>query len=247
MRESLDAMGFVLRAKTVPEPALVRLLAACTPTAGTELSRHPSGDIYGIRGLLWASVSLRAELDASGVSALAAFALGRAAFPVDAIFFDKQPNANWSVPGHQDRLMPGQSASVVRKVRRGSLPYFEPPATTLAALVALRVCFDDEEVDGGGLEAVPGSHRLGVLQTDAIRSIPLTEYRPCVAARGDVLLMRPLLLHRSARRTAGGHRRVLHVVYASEQPSDGAHWMGPGLTPFRGILAGRAIDHQGDR
>jgi ectoine hydroxylase-related dioxygenase (phytanoyl-CoA dioxygenase family) len=165
---------------------------------------------------------LRVELDASGLSALAAVALGRPAFPVDAIFFDKQPDANWSVPGHQDRLMPGWAGSTTPKAVRHGIEYFEPPLSTLAALVALRVHFDD--ADAGGLEVVPSSHRQGILEAEAIRNIPLTEYRPCAATRGDVLLMRPLLLHRSRRRTARGHRRVLHVVYASGSATDGARW-----------------------
>jgi hypothetical protein len=224
MFEELDVSGFTVRPGALTEPALVRLLGACAPTAEVEPSRHPSGATYGIRGLLWASSGLRAELDASGVSMVAREVLGARAVPVDAIFFDKQPDANWSVPGHQDRLMPIESGSAVAKTVRNGIAYAEPSPEILATLIAVRVHFDEVAAGDGALEVVPGSHRLGVLTPDAIRDIPLSDYRAWVVARGDVLVIRPLLLHRSGRRAGAGHRRVLHVVYAADQPAGGARW-----------------------
>ena len=228
MVDELAVSGFALYPGAVAEPELVRLLDACSPTAETKQSRHPSGATYGIRGLLWSSTNLRSELDHSGVSAIARAAIGQAAFPVDAIFFDKQSDANWSVPGHQDRQMPVDIESVVPKSIRNGIAYAEPSVQTLSALVALRIHFDGVGSDGGALEVVPGSHRRGVLGPEAIRETPLAEYRPCAAARGDILVLRPLLLHRSGRLVGANHRRVLHVVYASEQPPDGARWKGSG-------------------
>ena len=228
MLDELDTSGFVMCSGAVAEPALVRLLHACTPTTETHQSRHPSGATYGIRGLLWSTLNLRAELDDSGVSAIARSAIGHTAFPIDAIFFDKQADANWSVPGHQDRLMPVDPESAIPKTIRRGIAYAEPSPRTLSELVALRVHFDPVGSDGGALEVVAGSHRRGVLRPEAIRETPLREYRPCAAARGDVLLLRPLLLHRSGRLAGTAHRRVLHVVYATEQPPDGPRWKGSG-------------------
>jgi len=225
MLKELDASGFVRCPGAIGDRALARLLDACAPTAEAEQSRHPSGATYGIRGLLWSSPRLRAELEAAGVSALAQSFL-EAAFPVDAIFFDKQPDANWSVPGHQDRLMPIESGSAVPSSVRNGVAYAEPSTETLASLVALRVHFDAIGPDAGALEVVPGSHRRDVLGTDAIRAVPLNDYHPCFVARGDVLVLRPLVLHRSGRRAGAGHRRVLHVVYAAAQPIGGPRWKG---------------------
>jgi hypothetical protein len=224
MLDEFETDGFVLCPAAVGEDALVRLLAACAPTPETEPVRHPSGAMYGIRGLLWSSAGLKLELEAAGVSALARGLLGPGAFPIDALFFDKLPQANWGVPGHQDRIMPVDTESALPITLRHGVTYAEPSLTTLAGLVALRVHFDGVGLADGGLEVVPGSHRRGVLETDAIGAVPLGEYRPCPAARGDVFALRPLLLHRSARRATAGHRRVLHVVYAAEQPRDGVRW-----------------------
>jgi hypothetical protein len=224
MLNELHASGFVCCSGAIGERTLDRLLDACAPVANVEQSRHRSGSTYGIRGLLWSSPRLSAELDASGVSSLARSFLGATAFPVDAIFFDKQADANWSVPGHQDRLMPIESGSAAPKTIRNGIHYVEPSQETLAALVALRVHFDAVGPDEGALAVVPESHRHGILGTGAIRVVPLTDYRTCVVARSDVLVLRPLVLHRSGRRAGPGHRRVLHIVYAAAQPSNGPRW-----------------------
>ena len=43
----------------------------------------------------------------------------------------------------------------------------------------------------------------------------------CVAQRGDLLLMRPLMLHASSLAAIPGHRRVLHLEFcATELPYD---------------------------
>jgi hypothetical protein len=42
---------------------------------------------------------------------------------------------------------------------------------------------------------------------------------PCTADVGDVLILRPLLLHRSSPSQGAGQRRVLHVVYGAQEPT----------------------------
>ena len=46
----------------------------------------------------------------------------------------------------------------------------------------------------------------------------------CTAARGEALLMRPLILHASGRSTSPRHRRVLHIEYAAFPLPSGLHW-----------------------
>jgi len=48
-------------------------------------------------------------------------------------------------------------------------------------------------------------------------NVPLERYIACRAAPGDVLILRPLLLHRSSPSRGEGRRRVLHVVYATKE------------------------------
>jgi hypothetical protein len=116
-----------------------------------------------------------------------------------ALALDKSPEANWFVPWHQDR------ADETR----------ERCAQALARMVTLRVHLDDCGEDNGPLEVLPGSHLAGRLDRAAIadlsaRAMPLL----CLAVRGDILAMRPLLVHRSQRARSPRRRRVLHLEYA---------------------------------
>jgi hypothetical protein len=135
-----------------------------------------------------------------------------------------QVRANWTVPGHQDRIVAVGDDSFRKNRPRHGVAYAEPDARTLAALVALRVHFDATTAETGALSVIPGSHRDGVLTAQQIEEIPLDRYVPCEAKPGDVLAMRPLLLHRSSPSRGDGQRRVLHVVYAAGDPDDGIRW-----------------------
>jgi ectoine hydroxylase-related dioxygenase (phytanoyl-CoA dioxygenase family) len=163
---------------------------------------------------LLASVpALRGALEESRLTALAAAHIGEGAVPIDALFFDKRSAVNWTVPGHQDRLMPqAEVGGSIRRMKNG-LAYAEPAENVLGSLIALRLHFDDCDATSGALGVVPGTHR-SIIPEREIAEIPLDRYRLCSAAAGDVMLMKPLLLHRSSSSTSSESRRVLHVVYA---------------------------------
>jgi hypothetical protein len=179
---------------------------------------------YGARSLLVARPQLRhvfAELDLDGI---AARALGVPAFSIDAQFFDKNSGANWTVPAHQDIVVPvpsNASPACVRNIRtRHGTTYGEPPVQVLEELVAVRVHFDDSDVNSGGLSIAPGSHARGRLSDGELRQFPSETFRPYDCRAGDVLVMKPLVVHRSPRAASPVRRRVLHVLYA---PVDGWH------------------------
>jgi hypothetical protein len=64
----------------------------------------------------------------------------------------------------------------------------------------------------------------GKLGDAALAAIEREAYVPCPAGAGDVLLCRPLLVHRSSAAVTPSHRRVLHVVYASGEPGAVVRW-----------------------
>lgn len=112
--------------------------------------------------------------------------------------FDKMAGANWFVPWHQDRAEDGR----------------ERPVGLLERTVALRIHLDDCDESNGPLEVVPGSHVHGRLAADAIAALVATSpSRLCLAVRGDIVALRPLLLHRSQRARIPAARRVVHVEF----------------------------------
>jgi ectoine hydroxylase-related dioxygenase (phytanoyl-CoA dioxygenase family) len=152
--------------------------------------------------------------------AIAARALGGEVWPFGATLFDKSAGANWLVVWHQDTALPLRDRREVPgwgpwSVKRGVI-YAHAPATTLSRLVALRVHLDDSTDTNGPLRVLPGSHGLGVLSDAQIHDLASSATPvACVAPRGSVVLMRPLLVHSSSKGMTTAARRVVHIEYAA--------------------------------
>lgn len=148
---------------------------------------------------------------------------------VQCTYLDKGPDRNWLVAPHQDLAIP-----VLEQVAHPALGawsekegqhFVQAPEALLEQLLAVRLHLDDCGSGNGPLRVVPGSHRHGRLSapmTQALRAA--TPEVPCLLAAGDVLVMRPLLLHASSRALAPGHRRVLHFLFGPESPGYGLEW-----------------------
>lgn len=220
----LDERGAVVIPSVLADAARDALWERICPETAAGAVRAGTQNPYGARGLLSARPELPGLLAQLGLDALAERALGVAAFPIDAVFFDKRPDVNWAVPAHQDVVVPipaAADAEAARRTReRHGLRYGEPADHVLRELVALRVHFDDAAVSDGGLAIACGSHARGRLGIADIQQIPARAFQPHDCRAGDVLLLKPLVVHRSPRATAPTRRRVLHILYA---PRDGWH------------------------
>jgi hypothetical protein len=149
--------------------------------------------------------------------------------PVRAIYFDKSPGSNWLVAWHQDLTIavrkrvaaPGFSAWSVKD----GITHVQPPVEVLQQMLTLRLHLDDADETNGALRVLPGTHALGRVPSERIQE--LRSIQPefvCKAEAGDVLLMRPLLLHASGRSECTRHRRVLHIEYADFRLPEGLEW-----------------------
>lgn len=185
-------------------------------------------DMAGSRDLLshpWCAelvAPIRRRLHAAGVLALDAVA-------IQCTLFRKTTTCNWKVPYHQDLSIP-----VATRIEHPDLAgwstkadgvYVQPPEPFLSDLVAARLHLDACGEGDGPLRVVPGSHRSGRLPAAAIANVPKsTVERTCVAERGDLWLMRPLLLHASSKAERPNGRRVLHFLFAPPDPGHGLQW-----------------------
>lgn len=149
--------------------------------------------------------------------------------PVRAIFFDKSPGANWLVPWHQDLTLALRTRVELPGFgpwsMKDGIPHVQPPVELLDQMLTVRLQLDDADEANGALRMLPGTHRLGRLSAGRIQE--LRSGQPeflCTASAGDVLLIRPLLLHASSRSTSPRHRRVLHIEYAGFTLPPELHW-----------------------
>lgn len=134
----------------------------------------------------------------------------------------RPPHANWFVPWHQDRSIAvavrAEVAGYDRWTIKDGVPHVEPPEAILDGMLTLRIHLDDCGEDNGPLECISGSHRHGRLDKPAIDRIAAEgDAKLCLCARGDILAMRPLTIHRSQRARIPARRRVLHLEYATAE------------------------------
>ena len=146
--------------------------------------------------------------------------LGSSAFVARSILFDKTPDANWDVIWHQDTTI---AVTQQREVDgfgpwsvKGGVPHVQPPVHVLQNMLTLRIHLDPCGLENGPLLIVPGSH-AELVPDSSIDAVACDRAaRPLCCGAGDVILMRPLVLHASRRASHPGHRRVLHLEFAAE-------------------------------
>lgn len=162
-----------------------------------------------------------AELAKAGMLAqLADELLGKNSRPVRSLYFDKNPEANWKVPWHQDLTITVAARQEAKGFgpwsEKDGAPHVQPPAEVLDQMVALRLHLDDCPKENGALRVLAGTHRLGKLGASSIQQAR-HDYEQVVAEAkaGDVIAMRPLVLHASSPSTVPARRRVFHVEYAA--------------------------------
>ncbi|MEZ5355547.1 MAG: phytanoyl-CoA dioxygenase family protein [Bryobacteraceae bacterium] len=217
----LNDAGYTITGRLFSVEECDRLIALLVPYSCQPDSRRPAARAKsraGARNLLTDPEIAALALDPRMLG-LARPAAGETAIPIRATLFDKNAAANWLVPWHQDLALPlnrrFDAPGWGPWSRKAGILYAIAPAWALASVVALRLHLDDCSSGNGALRVAPGSHAAGVLTGGEIDGwVRRTEPVECPAAKGTVIAMRPLLIHRSSKISNGLPRRVLHIEYA---------------------------------
>lgn len=220
--DDFERNGFVLLRSIVGNDVIEEL--------GKSLTQCESlPDAPGVRHLLRRSPAVRRLAKSPPILGIAATYLGSGAKPVKAILFDKTPSSNWYVTWHQDLTIAVKEKIEVAGYgpwsEKDGVPHVQPPASVLQQMLAIRIHLDDCSEQNGALSFMSGSHNAGKLGPDEI-SKWREKARPicCPADQGDVIVMRPLILHSSRKASNPEHRRVLHIEYASVDLTGGLKW-----------------------
>jgi hypothetical protein len=208
--ETIEEHGFAIISDAVSGEDISKLSQSISDV---HLSRSRAGVRHALK---YPAVAQMARHP--GLLVLARNILGCGALPFRATLFDKSPESNWLVVWHQDTALPLRAKRDAQdwgpwSVKDGVI-YAHAPARVLARVLALRLHLDDSTAENGPLRVLPGSHKMGVLDDDAIhelaeRTIPID----CLVPRGGVLAMRPLTVHASSKSQTDLPRRVLHIEY----------------------------------
>lgn len=148
---------------------------------------------------------------------------------VRALLFNKTPANNWLVTWHQDKTVVVSKDFTMHGwgpwSKKGGVLHVQPPLEVLNSMVTFRIHLDDSSAENGSLSVVSGSHKFGILSQQEI-SERAGSFKAilCHTSAGSALVMRPHLLHSSAKGTAPSQRRVLHIEYSSYELPSGVSW-----------------------
>ena len=229
MRGRLDREGFAIARNAVGGELCAALIDELESLKSDAAVREKAGSTYAVRRLCELVPCVAEFARSPAVRSLIEPVLGTGARVVRSLLFDKTPDANWKVPWHQDLTIAVKERREVADFEpwstKAGVPHVQPPVTILESMLTLRLHLDDCGLDNGPLRVLAGSHRLGVLDSAAIAAMRSQVAEDlCTASLGDILLMRPLLLHASSAARIGGHRRVIHLEFAGEDLPCGLHW-----------------------
>jgi len=219
-------------AQQLHEQGWVALPAVCTPSACQQWAERCQSLSDG------AGVGSRDLLDQDWCAELAIYLHGKARvlgflpddhLAVQCNYFEKRADRNWLVPMHQDlSIAVAERVAEPRasgwSIKQGQ-QFVHAPDEVLPQMLALRLHLDPCNAEDGALRVIPASHREGRSVVGYIRG-PAQVAQPCLAQTGDVLAMRPLLMHASSKSAShsSSRRRVLHFVFGPPQLPWGLRW-----------------------
>jgi len=150
--------------------------------------------------------------------------VGEHLVPVRSILFNKTLDENWPVAWHQDLTIAVAAKQEVENYEPWSVKdgvcHVQPPESLLNKMITVRIHLDPTPESNGALKVIPQSHLLGKLPSGVISQYTRENFVNCACEAGDVLLMKPLILHSSSRSDTPKNRRIVHFEYA---PVDSLH------------------------
>lgn len=231
MKRDLDRDGFCLLRSAVHLVAVRELLHACRDVfeddSGNVRARSSRGHVYAARNLIDSIPDVSTIWQTERLLLFLRDDLGEEFGLVRALFFDKPPGRTWNLPWHKDTSIAVKdnsinSSSFSRPTMKAGVPHLIACDEVLQRMLTLRIHLDEVTDDNGPLRVIPGSHVSSSSDGAGLENAVTIH-----ADIGDVLAMRPLILHASGLSEEGNrrHRRVLHLEFAATALlPDGVAW-----------------------
>ena len=194
--------------------------------------RYRKGQLYAIRNLLQVCPNMLDIVRHSPIKTLMNHIYPKGSIIVHSLLFDKTSAANFHVPFHQDVSMPHKKGQ--KKI--AGVPYNQVPCPQIDHLTIVRIHLDKNNLENGPLQVIPESHKHGILRDREItNTVSTNQIQYCTMERGEILLMKPLLLHSSCRSQSLLPRRVIHLVFASITSAASWYFREPFTLSMEGI------------
>lgn len=226
--EHLTEQGFAILPAQLSTAEISHLNAVVDSYLQSTISSGSIGnEVFAVRNLLQTIPGLATILSNSIAPKLAEAFIGSKPSVIRSIYFNKPAAANWVVPWHQDLTVNLKEQSNIHgfskwAVKDGQLTA-KAPTELLRKILTLRIHLDDCDETNGALKVIPGSHQQGELRSDEYLLTELERAVTCSVKSGGIMLIRPLLLHSSAR-SKGAERRVIHLEFIANEFTRNIPW-----------------------
>ncbi|ANH80537.1 phytanoyl-CoA dioxygenase [Niabella ginsenosidivorans] len=227
VQSAINTNGFAIIPDIYTPGVIDTLIAAISNTDTHHNTFRRSKDLFAIRQFLKEIPEVLPLIFNERLKAVINEVFGSIYFVTKSIYFDKPETSNWYVAYHQDLTI-----SVDKKINTDGYSLWtvkqgqyavQPPVEILENNFTIRIHLDDTDEYNGALKVIPGSHKSGILSPDRFnkhREQPTI----CKVPRGGIMIMKPLLLHRSGRTVNKKRRRVIHIEFSDAGLSGGLHW-----------------------
>jgi len=184
---------------------------------------------HGIRSADKKFITINQLAHSSDLIDLASSLLGSTPDIVRVIFFDKTPDKNWLVTWHQDKTIALNKKAEVNGWGPWSIKdqthHVQPSLEVLNHMVTFRLHLDEANENNGCLKVIPKSHKLGILsQKELVEVVNSKQAYLCEAKEGDLLIMKPHILHSSSKSSNPAHRRIVHIEYSNYKLPESLSW-----------------------
>ncbi len=214
--------GIEIRKRIVSND-IIESIKAETASLGGSFPTH------GIRNAEKKFGSIEKLVSSDNLKALTTGILGSSPKLVRCIFFDKTPKKNWLVTWHQDKTIALNKKVEIEGWGPWSLKdntfHVQPSLEVLNKMITLRLHLDNSDTSNGCLKVIPTTHELGILSQAEIAEVTSTQRSySCEVKQGDMVIMRPHILHASTKSIKPSHRRVVHMEYSDYALPYDLHW-----------------------
>lgn len=225
--EDLITNGFTIINNIYSTEEVEQILSPIERVDKNKETFRKSSDLFAIRQFLKEVPETINFIYNENLKSLVRTLFGDDFFTVKSIYFDKPETSNWYVAYHQDLTI-----SVDKKIElNGFGPWtvkqnqfaVQPPLEILKNIFTIRIHLDDTNEENGALKVVPGSHAKDIYRPEKI-DWSVEKEVSCNVNKGGIMIMKPLLLHSSARTTNNKKRRVIHIEFSNQELPAELNW-----------------------
>jgi ectoine hydroxylase-related dioxygenase (phytanoyl-CoA dioxygenase family) len=227
IREKVLSEGFAIVPSVYSTAEITQLLAVIDRFVDKKDDFNTSANLFAIRKFLKEIPAAHSIIFNEKLKALMNDAFGNGYFVVKSIYFDKPKHSNWFVAYHQDLTISVDQKIAMEQFVQWTIKQdqfsVQPPIHYLENNFTIRIHLDDTDENNGALKVIPGAHLKGICNPAHFDFDQMKEVT-CAVPTGGVMLMKPLLWHRSNRSTSQHRRRVIHIEFSNQELPGQLNW-----------------------